>query len=170
MHISNHRLRAPTKWCRLQAPVAIGLLMLAVGVLLYLSDRQPSRTLLIPAVQGLAGLHLFGAMGLWLPSFVHTFSFSLFCAAALGLGPLPRYGACASWCLVNVAFECGQHAQLKAHWADALQGGWAASPWARPLAQYFLRGTFDLADVAAAVTGAMAAAAVLHFFANDRGD
>ena len=144
--------------------------MLAAGVLLYLTDRQFSRALLIPAVQGLAGLHLFGAVGLWLPSFVHTFSFSLFTATALGLGPVPRCGACAAWCLVNVAFEFGQHTQLKAHWADALQGGWAAAPGAWPLFQYFLRGTFDVADVAAAVAGAVAAAAVLHFFARDRGD
>ena len=150
--------------------MAIGLVLLAVGVLLYLSDRQTSRALLIPAVQGLTGLHLFGAAGHWLPSFVHTFSFSLFTATALGPGSVPRHGACASWCLVNVAFEFGQHAQLKAHWADALQGGWAATPWVRPLAQYFLRGTFDVADVAAALTGAMAAAAALHFFAGDRGD
>ena len=137
-------------------------MVLAVGVLLYLSDRQSSRTLLIPAVQGLAGLHLFGAVGLWLPSFIHTFSFSLFTAVALGPGRVPRHGACAAWCLINVAFEFGQQAQFKAYWADALQGGWASAPWARPLAQYFLRGTFDMADVAAAVAGAVAAAALLH--------
>ena len=134
---------------------------LAIGVLLYLTDRSSARALLIPAVQGLAGLHLFGDGGQWLPSFIHTFSFSLFTAAALGCSVKPRHGACACWCFINLAFECGQHTQLKVFWADAPQGGWTATPWGQPLAQYFLRGTFDVADVAAAVAGALAAAAVL---------
>ena len=153
--------QAALPWRGPAALVVLGLLVLAVGVLPYLTDRSASRTLLIPAVQGLASLHLFGTMGGWLPSLAHTFCFSLFTAAALGPVAGPRHGACAAWSFINVAFEFGQHAQLKAHLADAVQGGWGSMPWARPLAQYFLRGTFDIADVAAAVAGAIAAAAVL---------
>ena len=148
-------------WRGPAALVVLGLLVLAVGVLPYLTDRLASRTLLIPAVQGLDSLHLFGSVGNWLPSLAHTFCFSLFTAAALGPVAGPRHRACAAWCFINVAFEFGQHAQLKAHWADAVQAGWGSTPWARPLTQYFLRGTFDSADVAAAVAGAIAAAAVL---------
>jgi len=159
--------RAKPLWRGSTALVGLGLLVLLVGVLPYLTDRSASRMLLIPAVQGLASVNLFGMVGQWLPSFAHTLGFSLLTAAALGLGAAPRHGACAAWCLINAAFEFGQHLHFKAQLADAVQGGWGSAPWARPLAQYFLRGTFDWADMAAAVAGALAAAAVLSLLHPD---
>ena len=185
MPSSNRRLSAQAPWPRLRGVVqlpahraasvgrgpailiVLGLLVLVVGVLPYLTDRSASRMLLIPAVQGLASVNLFGTVGDWLPSLAHTLCFSLFTAAALGPGSVPRHGACATWGFINVAFEFGQHAQFKAHLADAVQGGWGSTPWSRPLAQYFLRGTFDWADVAAAVAGALAAAALLSLLHPD---
>ena len=142
---------------------AIACLALAVGVLVYLTDRDTSHAVLIPAVGALAGSHLFGALGQWLPSFVHPFAFSLFTAAALPPRSASRYGACAAWCAVNVAFELGQHPRVSARLAEALQGSFAQTALTRPLANYFLRGTFDVGDIVAAVIGAFAAAGVLHF-------
>jgi hypothetical protein len=105
---------------------------------------------------------VFGALGQWLPSYAHPFAFSLFTAAALPPSAAPRYGACATWCAVNVAFELGQHPQLSGRLAEALRAGFGQNALARSLAGYFVRGTFDVGDLVAAVLGAMAAAGVLR--------
>ena len=112
---------------------------------------------LIPASAALAGRAIFGALGQWLPSFLHPFAFGLLTAAALPTRSTLRYGGCAAWGLVNVAFELGQHPAASAWWAESLQGGGVSAR----LAAYFVRGTFDPGDIVAAGVGALAAAAVL---------
>ncbi|MEP6501802.1 MAG: hypothetical protein ABJD97_00600 [Betaproteobacteria bacterium] len=128
-----------------------GLLALSLGAAVYLTDRQHPHASLG-----------FGLIGAWLPAFVHPFAFSLFTAAVLGPSARPRYGACAAWALVNIAFELGQHASLKAPLADALHAHPGPSAPVRWLADYFLRGTFDVGDLLAIVLGALAAACLLH--------
>lgn len=147
---------------RVVSLASIACLALALGLLVYLTDREPATAALIPSVSALAGLHLFGALGPWLPSFVHPFAFSLFTAAALPSGSAWRYHACVFWCAVNLVFEFGQHPQLGAPLAEALQGSFGASAPARWVSNYFLRGTFDGVDIASAVLGAVAAAVVLR--------
>jgi hypothetical protein len=150
------------RWGRSAFLAATGCFALAVGVLVYLTDRGVSQAMLIPTLGALAGSNAFGVLGQWLPSFVHPFSFSLFTAAALPSCSVPRYGACAVWCAVNVAFEVGQHPRVSAHVTEALQGTFGRNPLTRPLANYFLRGTFDVGDIVAAIVGALAAAGVLR--------
>jgi hypothetical protein len=140
----------------------LGSVALAIGVLVYLADRDPARAMLIPAWPRLTGNALFGAVGHWLPSFVHPFAFSLLTAMALGPAARPRYGICAAWCAVNVAFEFGQLPQVSAWLAAALHASFLPEPTTRPLAAYFLHGTFDPADLAAVLLGSLAAAAVLR--------
>jgi len=135
---------------------------LAVGFLVYLADRVAMPAALIPAFALLHTGTLFGVVGQWLPSFVHTFAFSLFTAAALPLAASPAYGACAAWWAVNVAFEVGQHPQVAARIADALVGTFGTHALTRPLSNYFLHGTFDTGDLVAATLGALAAALVLR--------
>jgi len=156
---------AAARRIQLTAPallVAIGSLGLAVGLLVYMTDRDAAHAMLFPAGAGLASGPIFGILGLCLPSFVHPFAFSLFTAAALPSRSAWRYGACAAWCAVNVAFEVGQHPQVNAPLAEALQGSFGPTLLTRPLANYFLRGSFDVGDIAAATAGALAAAGVLY--------
>lgn len=136
---------------------------LLLGVLVYLTDRSAASATMIPSVEALAGGHVFGAVGQWLPSFVHPFAFSLLTAAALAAQCTWRYGACMAWCVVNLAFEVGQHPRVSAPLGHWLQRSCGPTSLTRPLAGYFLRGTFDRGDIAAAVLGALAAAAVLWF-------
>ena len=140
----------------------MGCAVLALGLLVYLADREASHALLIPNVAALAGSHWFGALGDSLPSFAHPFAFSLFTAAALPLRRAWCYGACAAWAAVNVAFEVGQHAQVSVRLAEALLASLGQTPLTQALANYFVRGTFDVDDIVAAMVGALAAAAVLH--------
>ena len=134
-----------------------------MGVLVYLTDRPPGHALWMPAIDGLAGRHLFGVLGGSLPSFVHPFVFSLLTAAVLPAAKAPRYGACAAWCAVNLAFECGQHASIRMPLALALHRWLDPIGLGAPMANYFLRGTFDVADLVAAVLGALSAALALRF-------
>jgi hypothetical protein len=149
-------------WRRPALMAATGGLALALGLLVYLLDRSPTRAMLIPSIAALAGSPVFGVVGQWLPSFVHPFAFSLFTAAALAPRARPRYDACVAWGAVNVAFEFGQHPLLSGRLAEALQDTLGQTALTRAVANYFLRGTFDVGDVLAALAGALAAAVVLH--------
>lgn len=142
--------------------VALACLALALGTLVYLSDRDGSRATLIPTIGALAGGDRFGHLGLWLPSFVHPFAFGLLSAAALPALGACRYGACLAWCMLNLAFELGQHPLLSLRLAEALHQALGHTPLTHSLSSYFMRGTFDLNDVVAVILGSLAAAAVLR--------
>jgi hypothetical protein len=135
---------------------------LGLGMLVYLCDRPASQALLMPQLGFLAGHSWFGIAGQWLPSFVHAFAFGLFSAALLAPRPRWVFGACGFWFAVNAAFEIGQHPQVRGPLAAALQRGFGEGPVVRACQNYFLRGTFDVADLVAAALGALLAAGVLH--------
>ena len=155
-------------WGRSASVAGIGCVAFAVGLLVYLTDRDSSKAALIPTVAWLAGSKVFGALGGWLPSFVHTFAFSLFTAAVLPERAVPRYGVCVVWFAVNVGFEIGQHPQISVRLAEVLQGAFGGIPLTQPLASYFVHGTFDPGDIVAALLGAMAAAAALRLMHRGR--
>jgi hypothetical protein len=150
---------SPGKPARL---VALGCLALGIGVLVYLTDRDPSRAALIPAVAALSQSQLFGVVGLWLPSFVHPFAFSLFTAALQPPGRPPAYWACALWWGIDVGFELAQAPLLGAPLARGLGHSLWPAWLVDSLSNYAAHGTFDVADLIAATAGALAAAVVLR--------
>jgi len=141
---------------------AIACLGLALAMAVYIADRDAARAMLMPDVGAHAGRKIFGAIGQWLPSFVHPFSFSLFTAAALPARSTPRYGACVAWAVVNAAFEVGQHPSVSIRLANALQGAPSGMPFSQALSRYFVHGTFDPLDLVAVLFGSLAAALVLR--------
>jgi len=141
---------------------ALGCFALAAGTLVYLTDRDPSRAALIPAVPVVAGLGLFGGPGAWLPSFVHPFAFSLFTAAVQSPRRSPAYWVCAMWWAINVAFEIAQAPSVSTDVADVLPQLLGQTWLTDMISNYLLRGTFAVADLVAATAGAVAAAAVLR--------
>ena len=155
-------------WRRPASLAAIGCVAFAVGFLVYLTDRDASKAALIPTVAWLVGSSVFGSLGGWLPSFVHTFAFSLFTAAVLPERSAPRYGACIAWFAVNVAFEVGQHPLVSVRLGEALRSGLGGLPLTRLLANYFVHGTFDPGDIVAALLGALAAGALLRLMHRGR--
>ena len=142
--------------------VALGALALVFGLVVYLFDREPARSSLIPAAAAMADTPLFGAAASWLPSLLHPFAFSLFTAAACAPHGRPRYEACAVWWSVNIVFEIAQAPSISRAFAEGTDQFFGPMWVTRPLSNYLLMGTFDLADVLAATAGALAAAAVLH--------
>lgn len=142
--------------------IALGGLALVSGLLVYLTDRDASRTLLIPAISLLAGANVFGLIGLWWPSFAHPFAFSLFSAAVAGPRVTPPYGACIAWGAFGLAMEFAQHPALSPGLVEALHGLGDGGRISGAIASYLSRGTFDVADVAATVAGSACAALVLR--------
>jgi hypothetical protein len=139
---------------------------LALGLLVYWIDRHPRTPSPMPFAGHVAPLHAFGALGGWLPDLVHPLAFSLFCAALMPRRPVPAYGACIAWFVVNVMFEIGQHPSISPTLAAALQPVPVLGRW---LAGYFVRGTFDPGDIVAAAMGSVLAAAILHLFVLEKG-
>ncbi len=140
---------------------AAGLLALAVGVLVYLADRDPSRAMAQPAFAVLGTGPLFGAAGGWLPGFVHAFAFSLFSAAFWPGAARPAYAACALWWAIDIAFEAAQWPPWRAALAAVLPSGLDDTTLGSWVARYVQQGRFDPADLLAITAGALAAAAVL---------
>jgi len=143
--------------------IALGSVALALGVLVYLTDRDPSRAPLVPAVSVLAGMALFGAAAAWLPSLVHPFAFSLLTAAVQPPQRPPAYWVCALWWGIDTGFELLQVAPV-ADACSAVLGALPANPVTGAISNYARHGTFDPADLAAIAGGALAAALVLHIF------
>lgn len=141
--------------------IAVGALLFALGLLVYAADRGASHPQLASWAVWLGVGPLFGAWGAWLPSFVHPFAFSVFSAAIHPASEAPAYRACAAWWAVNVAFEIGQHPRAGPLIAAGLHRGFGDIASLRQLADFFRRGTFDPADLAAASAGAACAAMLL---------
>ena len=112
----------------------------------------------------------FGAVGSWLPSFVHPFAFALFFAALPPASATRGLRACVAWWAVNVAFEFGQLPAAAAAISAALGAVFGKFWPARALADYFVRGTFDRADLLAATAGALAAACLILLLVEPKGD
>ena len=141
--------------------VAMAALGFALGFVVYATDRG-GQAQWLPEALAWTGIALFGAAGRWLPSLVHTFSFSLLAAAAWPIPSRMSYVACGVWWATNVVFEFAQLAPLNfaiASDIDGLFGSW----WLpHAFSNYLVNGTFDFADIFAASAGAMAAVAVIH--------
>lgn len=142
--------------------LAIGLIALAAGVLVYLTDRNASSVALLPGITVLAKTAVFGSAGGWLPSLLHPFAFSLFGAAACPANTAPPYWICVAWFSTNALFEIAQHPGANAAVAEAITDILGPIWLTHMLSNYVLHGTFDVLDLVAAAAGALAAAAVLR--------
>jgi hypothetical protein len=79
---------APRAWCPGTLACALcGGFALALGLLVYWTDRDPACASLIPGVAMLARRPVFGALGGWLPDLAHPFAFSLSASRCCQEGP-----------------------------------------------------------------------------------
>lgn len=101
------------------------------------------------------------ALSLIAPSFIHVVAMVLLLAAVLRPTRRGTVALCASWVGINWLFELGQHRAWSgdiAAWVANACGEFAACERSR---QFFLHGTFDAFDLAAAGVGGLAAWVVL---------
>lgn len=141
----------------LQIAVAIG--VLAIGVLVYLLDRQPGSVYFIPDWIALANNSspMFGEIGNYLPTFVHAFAFILLTAIVVAPTSSQVVLICLTWFAVDSFFEIAQITPI-AQWITGHVPDWFAGiPFLENTAVYFLAGTFDFLDLVSIAMGAVAA-------------
>jgi len=144
---------------RLQLLLGAGFLLLGVAV--YVLAR-PAAIWILPAA-----LH-FPSDVPWLvrasgavPTFTHTAAFALLTAGVLG-DTRRTWAACCTWVAINAAFEIGQHPAVSRQLAQWLPR-WLDHVWLLDQTRaYFVNGTFDSTDIAAAALGGAAAWAVIR--------
>ena len=134
---------------------------LVLGLLVYATERDLSHSAWIPNALAIPGRVLFGVCGGWLPSCAHAFAFSLLTAASAPPRRAPVYGACLLWASIDVAMELGQHPALRDGLDRTIRAVFGNSLLPTVTGRYFTHGTFDPADVAAALAGAAGAAIFL---------
>lgn len=141
----------------LQVAVAIG--VLAIGILVYLLDREPGSVYFIPDWISLANSlsPISGQIGHHLPTFVHVYVFILLTTATL-IRPLVRLTAiCFIWFAIDSLFEIAQIATI-AQWIAGIVPAWfAGMPFLENTASYFLAGTFDILDLVSIAVGTIVA-------------
>ena len=138
--------------------ILIGLFVLLLGTLIYLSDRSPDQIYFVYKSPVEISLHntlpnLFGMIGNSLPSFVHVFSFILITAGIISSKKKDYIFICAGWFLIDSIFELGQRytALVIKFIPDWLSG----IPFFENTNNYFSRGTFDVMDLAAVLIGSV---------------
>ncbi len=141
------------------APTSIGVATLGLGAVYYLSIRP----LAIAAGFASSDAQLLPILALALgsiPTFLHVLAFSML-AGALGESASDRIRSCTGWVGVNALFEVGQHATVARLLVKTLDRWCGEYFVCARTGQYFLRGTFDSADIAAGALGGLLAYIIL---------
>ncbi len=159
---SNGALAGAVHWGGCLGAAAVGLLALAIGAFVYMVDRPAGHAALLPGWGTATGTGRLGAIGDWLPSFLHPFGFALLTVAALRTRRAAvSHAICTAWTLVNVVIECAQWPAAAAAVSRFIDAAPVVAPALQPVRRYLLNGTFDPGDVMAALAGGLAAAVVL---------
>ena len=138
----------------------IGLLLLVAGCLFYITARVPADVYFTRFFGLETRLHVpdtftLGTVGPRLPAFIHVCAFSLMTASLMENSKKKMISVCLGWFLVNFVFEMGQKYKQTA--ASLVPDSFRHLPFLDTTRSYFLNGTFDWLDVAAAAAGAGAA-------------
>ena len=154
--------------------IAIGIVGLGLGTLIYLLDRPPAFVYFIPDRNPYFTGYMttFGQLGNNLPTFLHPFSFSLITAGVLacrstGLAALISLG----WFTVNCTFELGQ-VNTTSQWLIEYIPQWFDKIVVlENTANYLQSGTYDPRDVLSIAFGSLTAFLInLHLKQEGRTD
>lgn len=136
-----------------QVAIAVG--ALAVGVVIYLTQRSGADVYLLP--DSWQAVLPISTLGNHLPSFLHAFAFAVLTAVVL----TPWRGAvlfsCLLWVAINSLFEIGQIDAVAVRIAQYSPAWFSDWPVLENIDGYFLNGTFDPVDIGFVALGAVAA-------------
>jgi len=145
---------------------------LALGAAFYAAGRPAGHVYLLASAPQLFSTTSpsVGGIGGFLPSFLHVFAFTLLTSTVL----LPRtarasVAIAAAWCVTDALFELGQHPAVAPFIPASLPVWFDGVPLLENAGPYFLRGTFDPADLAATIAGA-AVAFLTIMWSNKQGE
>jgi hypothetical protein len=144
--------------------IVAAVIVLAIGVLVYLLDRSSTSVYLVPDswVPGNGLSPVFGLIGYQLPTFAHTFAFTLFTSALLEPWRWSAHAACAGWWAVGSLFETAQRDTWAAAIAARVPAWFADWPLLDNVADYFLIGRFDWLDLASIGAASLCALVVIR--------
>ena len=135
------------------------LIALLVGTAVYLLDRQPETVYFMADWMG-RGDHarpFFGALGGYLPAFIHVYAFTLLTVLVAAPSRAHALAICLFWLVVDSAFEFAQIGVVARAVADHVPGWFAGIPFLDNTSRYFLAGTFDVLDLYSIAAGSFAA-------------
>ena len=144
--------------------ILIGLTVLILGTLIYLTDRPPDQTYFLYKSSLKISLHntlpnLFGTIGNNLPSFIHVFSFILITAGIISSKKKGYVIVCAGWFLIDLIFELGQ--EYSSLVLENIPDWFSDVPFLENTKSYLFQGTFDVLDLAAVLIGSLTGYLVL---------
>ncbi|MAF84210.1 MAG: hypothetical protein CL797_08920 [Chromatiales bacterium] len=137
--------------------VAVGFAALAVGTLIYIFDRSATAVYFVPDSSILASTTplLFGALGNYLPAFLHTLAFALFANAIAGRHHIGLI--CIGWFVAEVIFELAQIDTIAFSISGFLPGWIAEWPILENISSHFMTGQFDTLDILFLMLGGVTA-------------
>ena len=132
---------------------------LVLGLWIYLFERPADSVYLFTVYSYSPDLHfsVFGVVGQWLPSLVHTYAFILLTALAVGSNTRIIVTSAMFWVLIGWLFELGQYPSISVELVEHIPAWFSRIPLLENVGDYFQYGTFDPMDLLATLVGALAA-------------
>lgn len=143
--------------------ILIGFLTLFIGLLIYILDRHFIPILSIPVEIELFNkpVKLLSTILGFVPSLIHTFSFSLITAGLIGGGKKVYFFTCLGWTSINLFFEIFQTPALSSWFHKSFGVFSEKSIIVRYLDFYFYNGIFDILDIISIFIGGFLALFIL---------
>lgn len=140
--------------------IALGLLALTVGTLVYVLDRPATAVYFVPdsSVLALNTPLIFGQLGSYLPASMHAMAFVLFSIVFAGRRYLGLMAV--AWFAAEVLFELSQLDVIANKIATAIPTWFAGAPILENIPSHFMTGRFDGMDVLFLLLGCAAATAI----------
>jgi hypothetical protein len=134
-------------------------LVFAVGALIYIVDRPSDTVYFMPDEwrREQVANTVFGPFGSFLPTFAHTFVFSVLTAMVVPRTLRSAAMACAFWMVVGGVFEVGQSDVWAIRITHVTPGWFMRVPLLENVPGYFMAGQFDSLDLVSIIAGALAA-------------
>jgi hypothetical protein len=154
---------------RISRPVAgqlaAALIALSAGAAVYAFDRQAGDVYLMASwmVLGDHAHSIFGALGDYLPTFIHVYVFILLTAVLAASSLRSVLVICVFWLVIDTAFEVAQLTVVAQQISAFIPDWFGAIPVLDNTSRYFLSGTFDVLDIISIATGALAAYLTIFF-------
>lgn len=137
----------------------IAISALCIGVLVYMFDRHTESIYFLPdwlSFKSTTG-SFFGAIGNYLPTFIHVYAFILLTTAVAVPSITSIVPVCLSWFALDSLLEVAQFGSI-ARWIATHTPDWFTGiPLLENTASYFMLGTFDVLDLVSIAAGTLAA-------------
>jgi len=146
--------------------VLIASLSMVAGLFIYAADRAPGSVYLFPDALSLnsgEGL-IFGALGAYLPTFIHVYTFTLLTYACLSCDRAAVITTCGFWFIIDSLLELCQQEVVATGIITIVPQWFDSIPVLENVSPYFVKGTFDPVDLLSIAVGSITAYFTINTF------